>query len=270
MIQTDNRPMFDLTGKVAVVTGGGGGLGLAMALALARAGADIAVLGRRIAPLEAAMAQVAAMGRRGLAVTADLTDGSRVNAAFDRVAAELGPVDILVNNAGLVAGQGGKAIWDVTDSDWRSGISGILDPAFFCSRAIAKSMSDRGRGKIINVSSGLGLRGARDNYMYACAKGAVLQLTRSLAVSLGRSGVTANCIVPGYFPTEGTAASPMALPSAEFVPVGRVGNPSELGPLVVWLASDSSNYMTGEVFVIDGGGLAGGYAPTGYAPVGKG
>jgi NAD(P)-dependent dehydrogenase (short-subunit alcohol dehydrogenase family) len=146
-------------------------------------------------------------------------------------------------------------------------MSGILDPAFYCSRAVSKQMCDRGKGKIINVSSGLGLRGARDNYMYGCAKGALVQLTRSLAVSLGRYGVTANCIVPGFFPTEGTAASPMALPSAEFIPAGRVGRPGELGPLVVWLASSASSYMTGEVFIIDGGGLAGGYAPTGYAPM---
>jgi gluconate 5-dehydrogenase len=241
-----------------------------MALALAKAGADVAVLGRRAAPVQAAAEQIAAMGRRSLAVPADLTVGEQVNAAFASVSEKLGPVDVLINNAGLVAGQGGHAIWELTDEAWRGGVHGILDPAFFCSRAVAKQMCDRGRGKIINVSSGLGLRGARDNYMYACAKGAIVQLTRSLAVSLGRYGVTSNCIVPGFFPTEGTAASPMALPSAEFVPAGRVGRPEELGPLIVWLASAASGYMTGELIVIDGGGLAGGYAPTGFAPVGRG
>ena len=261
--------MFDLTGAIAVVTGGGSGLGREMALALARAGADVAVMGRRPGPIEETAARIRELGRRSVAVPADLTSGAQVDAAFAQAAAELGPVDILVNNAGLVAGQGARAVWDVTDADWRAGISGILDPAFYCSRAVAKQMCDRGRGKIINVSSGLGLRGARDNYMYGCAKGAIVQLTRSLAVSLGRYGVTANCIVPGFFPTGGTSASPMALPSAEFIPAGRVGRPEELGPLVVWLASPASGYMTGEVFVIDGGGLAGGYAPTGYAPAGR-
>ncbi len=259
--------MFDLSGLTAAVTGGGSGLGLEMALALAAAGADVAVLGRRPGPVEEAASRVRSLGRRSLAVSADLSDGALATAALARVSAGLGPLDILVNNAGLVSGQGGKPIWDLTDAEWRSGISGILDPAFYCSRAVARQMCDRGRGKIVNISSGLGVRGARDNYMYGCAKGAVVQLTRSLAVSLGRHGVTANCIVPGFFPTEGTAASPMALPSAEFIPAGRVGRPAEIGPLAVWLASASSDYMTGEVFVIDGGGLAGGYAPTGYAPV---
>jgi NAD(P)-dependent dehydrogenase (short-subunit alcohol dehydrogenase family) len=235
-----------------------------MALALGHAGANVAVVGRRQAPIDETTAAIEKGGTRSAAISADLTDSQSVTRAFEQVAAEFGPVDILVNNAGLVGDQGGRLIWDVTDDDWRRGLAGILDPAFMCSRVVAKGMAERGSGKIINISSGLGLRGARDNYMYACAKGAIIQLTRSLAVSLGRHGVTANCIVPGFFPTEGTADSPMALPSAEFIPMGRVGAPSELGPLAVFLASPASDYMTGELFYIDGAGLAGGYAPTGH------
>ena len=140
--------------------------------------------------------------------------------AINEVERELGPIDILVNCAGLVRDQGGAAIWELSDDDWQTGIDGILNPAFYCSRAVAKGMCDRGRGKIVNISSGLGMRGARDNYMYACAKGAVIQLTRSLAVSLGRWGVTSNCIVPGFFPTEATGASPMALPTPRLHPGG--------------------------------------------------
>jgi len=253
-----------LEGKTAVVTGGGSGLGREMAVALGAAGANVAVVGRRRPPIEETRASIEKSGARAVGVSADLTDSSSVKQAFQQIETELGAVDILVNNAGLVGGQGGVPIWDVTDDDWRRGLSGILDPAFMCSRAASKGMADRGHGKIINVSSGLGLRGARDNYMYACAKGAIIQLTRSLAVSLGRHGVTANCIVPGFFPTEGTADSSMALPSAEFIPMGRVGAPLELGPLAVFLASPASDYMTGELFHIDGAGLAGGYAPTGY------
>ena len=123
--------------------------------------------------------------------------------AITEVERELGPVDTLVNCAGLVRDQGAAAIWDLSDADWQAGIEGILNPAFYCSRAVAKGMCERGRGKIVNISSGLGMRGARDNYMYACAKGAIIQLTRSLAVSLGRWGVTSNCIVPGFFPHRG-------------------------------------------------------------------
>ena len=101
--------------------------------------------------------------------------------------------------------------------------------------------------------------------MYACGKGGIVQLTRSLAVSLGRYGVTSNCIVPGFFPTEATSSSSMALPRGQYIPVGRTGLPAELGPVALWLSSSASGYMTGEVVVVDGGGLAGGFAPTGYA-----
>jgi NAD(P)-dependent dehydrogenase (short-subunit alcohol dehydrogenase family) len=166
----------------------------------------------------------------------------------------------------MVAAHGGLPIWEISDDEFRKGIDANLTGAFYCARAIAKHMVDRGKGKIVNVSSGFGLRGGRDNYAYACAKGGVVQLTRTLATSLGRYGVTSNCIVPGYFPTEGTEASSEVLPRPEFIPVGRVGDPRELGPIAVFLASSASDYMNGGLFVADGGGLAGGYAPTGYAP----
>lgn len=256
-----------LDGKVAVVTGAGSGLGREMAIGLAQAGANVAVAGRRLGPLHATVAEIEAAGRDGLAVSTDVTDSSSVQALMDAAVGSFGQIDILVNNAGAVRGQGGTPIWDVTDEAWRAGIDANLTGAFFCARAVSRHMTERGAGKIVNMSSGFGLRGARDNYMYACAKGGIVQLTRSLAVSLGRHGITCNAIVPGFFPTEGTADSAMALPSGEFIPVGRVGEPSEIRPVVVWLASAASDYMSGEVFVIDGGGLAGGAAPTGYAPV---
>lgn len=258
---------LDLTGTSIVLTGGGSGLGRAMAVALAAAGADVAVSGRRPAPLEETARQIEASGSRSLVIPADITDSSSVARMIETAIVGFGKVDVLVNNAGMVRGQGGVALWDITDDQWRAGIEANLTGAFFCARAVARHMSERGRGKIINVSSGYGLRGARDNYMYACAKGGIVQLTRSLAVSLGRYGITSNAIVPGLFPTEGTADSAMELPSGEFIPVGRVGNPEELGPVAVWLASPASDYMTGEMFIVDGGGLAGGIAPTGHAPV---
>ncbi len=255
-----------LEGKTIVVTGGGTGLGREMALALARAGADIVVAARRQGPIEETAALVRDMGRRALAVSTDVTDSRQVADLFQRTLGEFGKVDVLVNNAGIVRGQGSTPIWEITDADWRLGIDTNLTGAFYCARAIARHMVERGSGKIINVSSGFGLRGGRDNYMYACGKGGVLQLTRTLATSLGRYGVTSNCIVPGYIPTEGTAASRETLPRGEFIPVGRVGRPQEIGPVAVFLASSASDYMNGELFIIDGGGLAGGFAPTGYAP----
>ena len=127
-------------------------------------------------------------------------------------------------------------------------------------------MVERGQGKIINVASGFGYRGGRDNYMYCIGKGGVVQLTRTLATSLGRYGITSTCIVPGFLPTTGTDESNLTLPRGDFIPIGRVGRPSEMGAIAVFLASSGSDYMNGEAFVIDGGGLAGGAAPTGYSP----
>ena len=257
---------LSLDGKAIVVTGGGTGLGREMALALARAGADVAVAARRPGPIEETAARVADTGRRGLAVSTDVTDSAQVDRLFGDVLKEFGKVDVLVNNAGMVGGLGGKPIWDITDEEFRAGTDANLTGAFYCSRAVARHMVERGEGKIINVSSGFGLRGGRDNYVYACSKGAVVQLTRVLATSLGRYGVTSNCIVPGYFPTEGTGSSKDVLPRADFIPIGRVGDPREVGPIAVFLASKASDYMNGELFVVDGGGIAGGYAPTGFAP----
>ena len=258
---------LSLDGDVAVVTGGGSGLGREMALALARAGADTVLAGRRPGPLDETSSLLTDIGRRALAVPTDVTDSVQVDRLFRVALDQFGKVDVLINNAGMVGGQGGVPIWEIADEEWGSVMDANLTGAFYCARAVARSMVERGRGKIINISSGFGLRGGRDNYMYACSKGGVVQLTRTLATSLGRHGVSSNCIVPGMFPTEGTAASREALPRAEFVPVGRLGHPRELGPIAVFLASSASDYVNGELFVVDGGGLAGGYAPTGYSPV---
>ena len=130
-------------------------------------------------------------------------------------------------------------------------------------------MVDQGKGKIVNVASGFALRGGRDIYMYCCSKGGMLQLTRVLSFNLARSGVTANTIVPGFIPTGILADDdPSTTPrSGVFLPIGKLGSPEDMGPIAVFLASDASDYMTGEMIVADGGGLAGGIAPTGHAPV---
>ncbi len=257
---------LSLDGKTIVITGGGTGLGREMALTMARAGADLAIASRRAGPIEEVAGLVMDMGRRSLAVATDVTDSDQVDCLFKASLDEFGKVDVLVNNAGIVRGQGGIPIWDVTDDDWRIGIDTNLTGSFYCSRAISRHMAERGGGKIVNVASGFGLRGGRDNYMYACGKGGIVQLTRTLATSLGRYGISSNCIVPGFIPTAGTDASRENLPRGEFIPIGRVGRPVEIGPVAVFLASAASDYMNGEMLVADGGGLAGGFAPTGYAP----
>ncbi len=257
---------LSLAGKGVVITGGGTGLGREMTLAMARAGADLVIAARRVGPIEEITAEVRALGRRAYPISTDVTDTAQVDILMETAVDRLGSVDVLLNNAGIVRGQGATPIWDISDEDWRIGIDTNMSSAFFCARAIAKHMVERGSGKIINVSSGFGYRGGRDNYMYCVGKGGVVQLTRTLATSLGRYGITSTCIVPGFVPTVGTDESRLTLPRGEFIPVGRVGHPHELGAVAVFLASSGSDYMNGEAFAIDGGGLAGGAAPTGHAP----
>ncbi len=257
---------LSLEGKTVIVTGGGTGLGRRMALHLAAAGADLALAGRRPAPLEAVAAEVRALGRRALAIPTDVTDSAQVDRMVESVLDSLGPVDGLVNNAGQ-AERPGRPIWEVSDAEWRDGLDANLTGAFYCCRAVARPMVERGRGRIVNVSSHFGLRGVRDQYVYTTAKGGLIQLTRTLAISLSRHGITCVGLVPGAFYTEATAHLREAMPQTEHVPVGYFGDSEEIGPAVVFLTSDASEYLNGEVFPIDGGVLASGVAPTGYAPV---
>ncbi len=257
---------LSLEGKSVVITGGGTGLGREMTLSMARAGADLVIASRRIGPIQEVADMVCDLGRKGIAIPTDVTDSAQVNSLMESAISQLGKVDVLFNNAGIVRGQGATPIWEISDDDWRLGIDTNMSSAFYCSRAIAKHMVERGGGKIVNLSSGFGYRGGRDNYMYCVGKGGIVQLTRTLATSLGRYGITSSCIVPGFIPTEGTDESRLTLPRGEFIPIGRVGHPREIGAVAVFLASSASDYMNGEAFAIDGGGLAGGYAPTGHAP----
>ncbi len=257
---------LSLDGKTIVITGGGTGLGRDMSVAMAKAGADMVVASRRPGPIEETASMVRDAGRKAIAVPTDVTDSAQVNNLFEKAIEEFGKVDVLFNNAGIVREHGSIPIWDISDDDWHLGIDTNLTGAFYCTRAVAKHMIERGRGKIVNVASGFGFRGGRDNYMYTCGKGGVMQLTRTITTSMSRYGIISTCIAPGFIPTEGTEASNDTLPQGQFIPTGRVGRPEEMGPIAVFLASEASDYMNGEVFVIDGGGLAGGYAPTGYAP----
>ena len=169
----------------------------------------------------------------------------------------------------LVSDNTPTPIWEISDADWQAALDVNLSGAFYCSRAVSKPMVEQGKGKIINVASGFGLRGGRDIYMYCCTKGGVIQLTRVLSFSLARHGVTANSIVPGFIPTAGTDSDIReALPrSGAYLPTGKLGRPGDIGAVAVFLSSPASDYMTGETFTLDGGGLAGGLAPTGYAPL---
>ena len=196
-------PMLEnlyLDGKVVVITGGGTGLGLEMVRALTRSGANLAIAGRRPGPIESARDEVLAAGQDAIAVPTDVSKSSDADALIQATLDHFGRVDVMINNAAMVADNVLKPIWEITDDDWESAMSVNLSGAFYCARAAAKPMADAGKGKIINVASGFGLRGGRDIYMYCTSKGGVIQLTRVLSFSLARYGITANSIVPVSFP----------------------------------------------------------------------
>jgi len=255
---------FSLEGKVAIITGAGRGLGRAMAIRFANCGADIVAASRTVAQLEETATAVRTIGRKCLIKPTDVARSDQVNALIAAAIAEFGQIDILVNNAGIGEDSFGKRLEKITDEDWRNGIDTNLSSQFYCARAAIPHMVKRKRGKIINVASGYGLRGGKHNYMYACSKGAILQLTRSLALTYADDNIQTNCIVPGIFPHN--PAMMEFFKGGKFIPVGRVGEDEDVGPLAVFLASAASDHINGELVIIDGGGLAGGVTPTGVAP----
>jgi NAD(P)-dependent dehydrogenase (short-subunit alcohol dehydrogenase family) len=250
-----------LDGKVAIITGAGRGLGRAMAVRFAQAGADIVAAARTLSELEQTAEQVRAAGRKCLIAQTDVTRSDQVNAMAAAAVKELGRIDILVNNAGGYHKGMGKRLHELTDDEWREGIDTNLTGQFYCCRAVISQMLTQQSGKIINIASGWGLRGGKNVFAYACAKGAVLQLTRSLTVTYASKNIYINCIVPGIF--EGAA---QYFQGGKFIPLGRIGRDAELGPLALFLASDASNHLNGAFITIDGGGLAGGITPTGVFP----
>jgi len=254
-----------LDGKVAIVTGAGRGLGRAFSLALAEAGADIVATARTASQIEETARLVRERGRRCLAVTCDVTDSASVEALVQAALAEFGQIDILLNNAGGATEGFANPLEAISDRIWRTGIDTNLTGAVYCTRAVIPHMVRRGRGKIINVTSGFGLRAGRNNFMYTSAKAGLINFTRSLALTYGPE-IQANLIAPGLFPHEDPAMFEW-WKGGKYVPMGRLGKDEEIGPVAVFLASDLTDYMNGQIVALEGGGLAGGHAPTGFAPV---
>ncbi|HXG20419.1 MAG TPA: SDR family oxidoreductase [Methylomirabilota bacterium] len=255
-----------LDGKVIIMTGAGRGLGRAMTLALADAGADIVVAARTQAQIDETATLVRAKGRRCLAVSTDVTNSAAVNAMVDAAITEFGRIDVLINNAGGASSGWNKPVEVITDEQWRGGIDLNVTSAFYCCRAVLPHMLRQGGGKIINVTSGVGVRAMRHNYMYATAKAGMINFTRAMAFNYADKNIRINLILPGIFPHD----DPMMMQfwqNGKFIPVGRVGKDDELGPACVFLASDASDYMNGELIALEGGGFAGGQIPTGFAPV---
>lgn len=253
-----------LTGKVAIVTGAGRGLGRAMALSLAQAGADIVATARTQAQVEETADMVRGHGRACEWICCDVTDSSSVKAMVQSAVDRFRVIDILVNNAGGATPGMQNTLVDIDDHHWRVGVETNLTGAMYCSRAIVPLMLEQGAGKIINVTSGFGLRVARDNFIYTSAKAGLINFTRALALTYAPA-IQANLIAPGLFPHDNPAMIEWWR-EGKFVPMGRLGRDDEIGQLTVFLASELTSYMNGQIVVLDGGGLAGGHVPTGFAP----
>ncbi len=249
-------PGFDLTGRVALVTGGGRGLGLGMALALANAGADIAIASRTASELEKAAELIRETGRRVLVVPTDVGDVPAVRAMIHEVADHYGSLDILVNAAGI---NFRRPIDTFTEDDWDRIMAVNIKGAFFACQEVRAVMRRRGRGKIINVGSIVFEYAVPNIALYSISKGGMRQMTRSLALEYAADNICVNAIGPGRFWTKMTDAFfsvPELYESAvSVIPLGRPGVPSDLAGVTLLLASDASDYITGQTIFVDGGWL---------------
>ena len=246
---------FDLTGRVAIVTGANTGIGQGIAVALAEAGADVALVGR--SPAGETVEKVEATGRRALQVSADLSTIAPVRDVVDRTIEELGGLDILVNNAGIIRRADSV---DFTEEDWDAVVDTNLKSLFFLCQAAGRHMIGQGRGKIINIASMLSFQGGIRVPSYTASKSGVAGLTKLLACEWAGKGVNVNAIAPGYIATNNTAAlqadETRNRQIMERIPAGRWGAPADLGGAAIFLASPASDYVHGHILAVDGGWLA--------------
>jgi 2-dehydro-3-deoxy-D-gluconate 5-dehydrogenase len=246
--------LFDLSGRVAVVTGGNGGIGRGIALGLAEAGAAVAVLGRNEEKNQRVLAELKAIGLPSLAVKVDLTQRAALEPALNQVENELGPIGILVNNAGNVSVSGG--VMNEEPEDWDNVIETHLNATFLLSKLAARSMLCQKRGKIINIGSMYSYFGSGVVPSYSAAKGAIVQLTKSMAIELAPHNIQVNAIAPGWIETDMTApvhTMPLNDEVLARTPAGRWGQPEEIAGTAVYLASRASDFVTGAMIRVDGG-----------------
>ncbi len=247
--------MFDLTGKVALVTGANTGIGQGIALALAGAGADIAAAGR--SPASETVERVRALGCNAENFAADLSTTAAIQPLVDAVLDRFGRIDILINNAGII--RRADAV-DFTEEDWDAVIDTNLKSVFFLCQAVGRHMLARGAGKIINIASMLTFQGGIRVPSYTASKSGVGGLTKLLANEWAAKGVQVNAIAPGYIATNNTAAlqadENRNRSIMERIPAGRWGDPADLGGAAVFLASGASDYVQGHILAVDGGWLA--------------
>ncbi|MCL4465952.1 MAG: glucose 1-dehydrogenase [Chloroflexi bacterium] len=249
---------LSLAGKVALVTGSSAGLGRGIALALAQAGADLALVARREAQLRETAGEVEGYGRRALVLPADVTDAAQVRGLVDSTLGEYGGIDILCNAAGA---NRRLPLLEMSEADWDAILSANLKSVFLVSQSVAKHMVTRQRGKIINICSLTTVIGIENIAAYGASKGGVAQLTKGMAVEWAKYHLNVNAIGPGYFHTHLTDAVFADPARAAWVrsriPFGKEGVPEDLAGAAVYLASEASDYVTGQIIFVDGGWLAG-------------
>jgi 3-oxoacyl-[acyl-carrier protein] reductase len=247
--------LFDLSGRVALVTGASSGLGLRFAQVLAGAGAAVVLVGRRAERLAAVQAGIEATGGRAIAVGADVLDRRDMTRAFEQAQAAFGCVTVLVNNAG-VAQHAGRAL-DLPEEEWRRVIATNFDAVFFWAQEAARRMlADGERGAIVNIASVLGFGVAKGTIAYAVAKAGIVQLTKALALELAFKGIRVNAIAPGWFVTDINRDYLTGEEGAAIkreIPVGRFGEEGDLDGALLLLASDAGRYIAGATLVVDGG-----------------
>ena len=250
-------PSFSLEGKVAIVTGGRRGIGKAIALTFAEAGADVAVCDLVVesGELDAVAEEIRRLGRRSLAVQADVTRKAEVDNVVKRVESELGVIDILVNNVGM---GGGARLIEQEEDDWQKQMDVNLKGCYLCSRAVGKGMVERRGGNIISIASGAGIRGFSERNAYNLAKAGVIMLTRVLARELGKYNIRVNAIAPTMVKTDmiGDMDAKARAAEAARIPLGRLAEVEDIAGPALFLASDASSYVTGHTLVVDGGQLA--------------
>jgi 3-oxoacyl-[acyl-carrier protein] reductase len=240
---------IDLTGKTAFVTGSTRGIGLAIAQTLYAAGAKVAIVGRE---LQRAKSAAQDLGERATAVACDVSRSDQVEAAITAAEAVLGPVDILVNNAGLTRD---NILLRLTEDDWDVVLDANLKGAFLTTKSVIKGMMKRRAGRIINVSSIVGLTGNKGQANYAASKAGLIGFTKSIAKEYASRNILVNCVAPGFIETDMTASLPDAARASllEDIALGRLGRPQDVAGTVLFLASDLAQYITGQVLVVDGG-----------------
>lgn len=249
--------MFDLTGKVAIVTGASSGLGVQFAEVLAQAGADVAIMARRVDRLEALKERITGMGRKCLAYGCDVSKEEDICKAMASVEKDFGKIDILVNNAGVVT-PGASEQYKAEDWDWVMNVN--TRAVFIASREALKVMLKHNYGKIINIASVAGILGGPNNVSYHTSKAAVVNMTRSLAGEYATRGITVNAIAPAVFASEMTegffGGGEVSDEAAGRTPAGRIGKPGELNGALIYFASDASSYTSGQTLAVDGGWTA--------------